>query len=71
MAKLAEQAKGERQARMMLSMIAEPDDAATGRILHRLGGVETLQLLEDDPGRGAGDEPRRCDRLAQPRRPAH
>ena len=48
MAKLAEQAKGEQQARMMLSMIAEPDDAATGRVLHRVGGVETLRLLEDD-----------------------
>lgn len=48
MAKLAEQAKGEQHARMMLSMIAEPDDAATGRVLHRVGGVETLRLLEDD-----------------------
>ena len=47
MAKLAEQAKGEQHARMMLSMIAEPDDAATGRVLHRVGGVETLRLLED------------------------
>ena len=28
---------------MMLSMIAEPDDAATGRVLHRVGGVETLR----------------------------
>ena len=62
MAKLAEQAKGERQARMMLSMIAEPDDAATGRILHRLGGVETLRLLEDD--QAAVPEMNRADAIA-------
>lgn len=48
MGRLAEQVSGERQARMMLSMIAEPDDAITGRILHRVGGVETLRLLEDE-----------------------
>lgn len=48
MGRLAEQVAGERQARMMLSMIAEPDDAITGRILHRVGGVEMLRLLEDD-----------------------
>lgn len=62
MAKLAEQAKGERQARMMLSMIAEPDDATTGRILHRVGGVETLRLLEDE--QAAVPEMNRADAIA-------
>ena len=62
MAKLAEQAKGERQARMMLSMIAEPDDAATGRILHRVGGVETLRLLDDE--QAAVPEMNRADAIA-------
>lgn len=62
MAKLAEQAKGERQARMMLSMIAEPEDAATGRVLHRVGGVETLRLLEDD--QAAVPEINRADAIA-------
>lgn len=50
MASLAEQVHGERAARIALSMIAEPDDAATGRVLGRFGGVETLRLIEsDDP----------------------
>lgn len=62
MARLAEQAKGERQARMMLSMIAEPDDATTGRILHRVGGVETLRLLEDE--QAAAPEMNRADAIA-------
>lgn len=48
MARLVEQVTGERQARMALSMIAEPDDPTTGHILHRVGGVETIRLLEDD-----------------------
>ncbi|WP_431877989.1 DNA-processing protein DprA [Amycolatopsis sacchari] len=50
MATLAEQVQGERQARMVLSMIAEPNDPATGHVLARAGGVETLRLIEsDDP----------------------
>ncbi|WP_392426035.1 hypothetical protein [Barrientosiimonas humi] len=53
MARLAEQVQGERAARIALSMIAEPDDAATGRVLARAGGVETLRLIEsDDPAPG-------------------
>ena len=58
MGRLAEQANGERQARMMLSMIAEPDDEITGRVLHRVGGVETIRLLEDNdpvPGMNRAD----------------
>ena len=33
MATLAEQVQGERMARIVLSMIAEPDDATTGYVL--------------------------------------
>lgn len=39
---------GEEQARMMVSMIAEPDDAITGRILHRITEFGTLRLFEDE-----------------------
>lgn len=50
MATLAEQVQGERMARVVLSMIAEPNDAASGHVLARVGGVETLRLIEaDDP----------------------
>lgn len=47
MAQLAEQVQGERGARMALSMIADPNDAATGRVLARVGGVQTLRLIDD------------------------
>lgn len=50
MASIAEQVAGERMARMVLSMIAGPDDQVTGHVLAQVGGVETLRLLEsDDP----------------------
>lgn len=50
MATLAEQMQGERMARVALSMFAEPNDAATGRVLANVGGIETLRLVEsDDP----------------------
>lgn len=61
-ARLVEQVSGERHARMMLSMIAEPDDPATGRILHRVGGVETIRLLEDD--QAAVPDMNRADAIA-------
>src|SRR5699024_3333000 len=48
MATLVEQVRGERQARMVLSMIADPNDAPTGRVLGRVGGVETLRLIDAD-----------------------
>jgi len=48
MATLAEQVQGERMARIVLSMIAEPDDATTGYVLGRHGGVATLSLVESD-----------------------
>lgn len=38
----------ERTGRMLLSMIAEPDDRATGRLLAQLGAVETIHLAESD-----------------------
>lgn len=50
MTAMAEQVAGERKARMVLSMIAGPDDQVTGHVLAQVGGVETLRLLEsDDP----------------------
>lgn len=58
MAKLAERVHGEPTARALLTMFAEPADAETGRILARVGGIETLLLLESDepvPGMGRVD----------------
>lgn len=53
MATLAEQMQGERMARVALSMFAEPNDVATGRVLAQVGGIETLRLIEsDDPVSG-------------------
>lgn len=40
----------ERTARMVLSMIAEPNDPATGRLLAQLGAVETIRLIEAGVG---------------------
>ena len=48
MATVADQVRDERTARIMLSMIADPDDAMTGAVVHWVGGVETLRLLESD-----------------------
>ena len=45
---MAEQVQGERMARIVLSMLAEPDDLTTGYILGRHGGVATLSLVESD-----------------------
>lgn len=73
MARLAEQVQGERQARMVLSMIAEPDDPATGRVLGRVGSVETLRLIEDHraavPGMNRADALAWRDRLTTATRP--
>lgn len=38
----------ERTARMVLSMLVEPDDAVTGHLLATVGGVETLRLGKSD-----------------------
>ena len=48
MATLAEQVQGERMARIVLSMIAEPDDLTIGYILGRHCGVAALSLVESD-----------------------
>ena len=48
MAGLSDVASDDRTARMVLSMLVEPDDPVTGRILARLGAVETLWLAERD-----------------------
>lgn len=48
MARLSDVASDERTARMVLSMLVEPNDPVTGRILSRLGAVETLWLAERD-----------------------
>lgn len=51
-------ARDERTARMVLSMLVEPDDAVTGHLLATVGGVETLRLAESDgsvPGLGDVD----------------
>lgn len=50
MAAVADQVRDERTARIMLSMIADPDDAMTGRVVSSVGGVETVHLLESDQG---------------------
>jgi len=48
MASLSEIANDERTARMVLSVLIEPNDPVTARILSRLGAVETLWLAERD-----------------------
>ncbi len=48
MASLSDVASDERTARMVLSMLVEPNDPVTGRILSRLGAIETLRLAEHD-----------------------
>ncbi len=53
---LSEIAQDERTARMVLSMLIEPDDAVTGRLLATVGGVETLRLaVSDGPAPGLSD----------------
>lgn len=72
MTSFTELAPDERAARMVLSMIAEPDDAVTGPLLTRLGGVETLGLLDRDgkvPGLSRVDGQVWRDRLTAASRP--
>lgn len=55
---LTDLATDERTARMLLSMITEPNDSTTGRLLTRVGATETIRLLEIDsmvPGLGRVD----------------
>ena len=68
----------ERRARVVLALLAEPDDPVTGGLMRRLGAVETLGLLDTDtttvPGLSRVDgqvwrdhltSPGRLDGLAQ------
>lgn len=62
----------ERRARVVLALLAEPDDPVTGRLLRRLGAVETLGLLDTDtniPGLGRVDGQVWRDRLTSPGMP--
>lgn len=61
----------ERRARVVLAMLAEPDDPVTGGMLRRVGAVETLGLLDTDttvPGLGRVDGQVWRDRLTSPDR---
>jgi DNA processing protein len=53
---VAEQVRDERTARMVLSMIDDPDDPMTGKVLWQVGGIGTLSLLEGDGPVPALDE---------------
>ena len=48
MTNLSQVVQDERTARMVLSMLVEPDDAVTGRLLGELGALELLRLAEGD-----------------------
>ena len=48
MTNLSDVVQDEHTARMVLSMIVEPDDAVTGRLLRQLGALELLRLAERD-----------------------
>lgn len=52
MSALTDLASDERHARMLMSLLAEPDDPVAGRLLRQAGAVETLRLLD-----GAGAVP--------------
>lgn len=45
---LSQVVQDERTARMALSMLVEPDDAVTGRLLGELGALELFRLAEDE-----------------------
>src|SRR5690606_13450497 len=58
MTSFSDLARDERAARMVLSMLTEPDEAVTGRLLARPGAVKTVRLLDGDgkvPGLGPVD----------------
>ncbi|MFJ3311214.1 hypothetical protein ACIPJU_00125 [Micrococcus endophyticus] len=71
MSAITDLAQNERTARMLLSIPAEPDDPVTGRVLARVGAVETLRLVDDEgavPGLNRVDAAMWRDRLALPHR---
>lgn len=45
---LADLARDERSARMVLATVAEPNQASTGGLLANLGGIETVKLIESE-----------------------
>lgn len=68
MAAIADLAFDERRARMLFSILSEPDDPVTGHVLARVGAIETLRLVEDGavPGLSRVDARVWRDRLALP-----
>ncbi|SJN15731.1 Rossmann fold nucleotide-binding protein Smf possibly involved in DNA uptake [Microbacterium esteraromaticum] len=55
MVRIAQGGWDERTARMLLAVLSEPGDSVTGRMLDRLGGVETVGLLDrEDAAPGVG-----------------
>ncbi|WP_288832443.1 hypothetical protein [uncultured Corynebacterium sp.] len=61
----------ERRPRVILAMLAEPDDPVTGGLLRRVGAVETLGLLDTDmtvPGLSRVDGQVWRDRVTSPGR---
>lgn len=56
MGTVGDQVQDERTARIVLSLIADPDDALTGRVLSQVGGVEVLRLLDMETSIPALDE---------------
>ena len=55
MVRIAQDGWDERTARMLLAVLSEPGDSVTGRMLNRLGGVQTIDLLDrDDAAPGVG-----------------
>ena len=71
MSAITDLAHDERTARMLLSILAEPDDTVTGRVLSHVGAIETLRLIDDGdtiPGMNRVDATMWRDRLALPHR---
>lgn len=69
MASSSDVARDERTVRMMLSMLVEPNDPVTGRIVSRLGADETLWLAGDNSavvGLNSVDAQVRRDHLSVP-----
>lgn len=58
MSGFADQVNGEREARVLLSLLAQPDDRFTGGMLAQLGGVQTIALLDSDEPHDAVDSAR-------------
>lgn len=61
----------ERRARVVLALLAEPDDPVTGGLLRRLRAVETLRLLDTNttvPGLARVDGQVWRDHLTSPGR---